>query len=74
MCAGVISHMTDTDAASYVGQSASAVLSSAVEEKKCKSTAELHHASFTSFVVSVDGALGHNALMLVQRLADRLSS
>ena len=29
---------------------------------------------FAPFVVSVDGALGHEALMLVQRLADRLCS
>jgi len=34
----------------------------------------LHHASFTPFVVSVDGALGHKALMFLQRLAERLSS
>ena len=53
-------HVTNTDAASYVGQSVSAVLSSAKEEKKCKylSAAELRHASFTPFVVSVDGHLG----------------
>ena len=56
----------------YVSQSASAILSNA-EEKKCKylSAAELRHASFAPFVVSVDGTLGHEALMLLQRLADR---
>ena len=54
----------------------SAVLFSAEEKKKCKylSAAELHHAFFTPFVISVDGALGHEALMLVQCLTDRLSS
>ena len=68
--------VTDTDAASYVGQSVSAVLSSDKEEKKRKylSATELHHASFTCFVVSVDGALGHEALMLIKCLADRMSS
>ena len=68
--------VVDTDAASYVNRSVSAVLASAEEEKKRKylSAAELRHASFTPFVVSVDGALGHGALMFLQRLADRLSS
>ena len=68
--------VVDTDAASYVNRSVSAVLASAEEEKKWKylSTAELHHASFTLFVVSVDRALGHGALIFLQRLADRLSS
>ena len=68
--------VTDTDAASYVNRSVSAVLATAEEEKKRKylSASELRHASFTPFVVSVDGALGHEALMFLQHLADRLSS
>ena len=68
--------VVDTDAASYVNRSVSTVLASAEEEKKRKylSAAELCHASFTSFVVSVNGALDHGALMFLQRLADRLSS
>ena len=68
--------VVDTDATSYVNHSVSTVLASAEEEKKRKylSAAELRHASFTPFVVSVDGALGHGALMFLQRLADRLSS
>ena len=68
--------VVDTDAASYVNRSVSAVLASAEEEKKQKylSAAELCHVSFTPFVVSVDGTLGHGALMFLQRLADRLSS
>ena len=63
-------HVTDIDAASYVGWSASAVLSCDEEEnkQKCLSVAKLHHASFAPFVVFVDGALGHEALMLVQHL------
>ena len=59
--------VVDTDAASYVNRSVSTILASAEEEKKRKylSAAELHHASFTPFVVSVDGALGHGALMFL---------
>jgi len=67
--------VADTDAASYVNHSVSAALTTA-EEKKCKysSAAELCHASFTPFVVSADGALGHETLMFLQLLAERLSS
>jgi len=67
--------VTDTDAASYVNRSVSVVLATAEEEKKHKylSAAESRHASFTPFVVSVDGALGHEALMFLQHLAERLS-
>jgi len=67
--------VADTGAASYVNHSVSAVLATAEEEKKHKylSAAELRHASFTPFVVSVDGALGHKALMFLQHLAERLS-
>ena len=59
--------VVDTDAASYVNRSVSTVLASAEEEKKRKylSAAELHHPSFTPLVVSVDGALGHGALMFL---------
>ena len=44
-------------------------------EKKCKhlSAVELCHASFTPFVESFGGALGHEALMFLQHLADWLS-
>ena len=68
--------VVDTDAASYVNHSVSTVLASAEEEKKLKylSAAEFRNASFTPFVMSVDGALGHGDLMFLQRLADRLSS
>ena len=53
--------VTDTDASSYVNRSVAAVLASAEEEKKRKYlfAAESRRASFTSFIVSVDGALGH---------------
>ena len=39
---------------------------------KYLSAAELRHASFTSFFVSVDEALRHEALMFLQRLTDKL--
>ena len=67
--------VADTDAASYVYHPVSALLASAEEENKCKqlSAVELRHASFTPFIESFAGALGHEALMFLQRLADRLS-
>ena len=37
------------------------------------SAVEFHHASFTTFIESFDGALGHEALMFLQHLDDRLS-
>ena len=48
--------VTDTDATSYVGCSVNAVLTSAEQKIKYLSAAEISHASFTPFVVSVDGA------------------
>ena len=41
----------------------------------CKhlSAVELHHASFTPFVESFDGVLGHEALMFLEHFADWLS-
>ena len=67
--------VTDTDASSYINRCIAAVQASAEEEKKPKylSAAESQHASFTPFVVSVDEALGHEALMFLQRLDERLS-
>ena len=63
------------DASFYINCSVAAILASAEEEKKPKylSAAKLRRASFTPFVVLVDGALGHGALMFLQRLAERLS-
>ena len=63
-----------TDAASYVNRPVSAVLVSGEEEKKHEylSAAELHQTSFTLFVVSVNGALGYEALMFLQHFADQL--
>ena len=58
--------VADTDAASYVNHPVSVVLASAEEKKhKYLSAAELRHAFFTPFAVSVDGALGHKTLRLL---------
>jgi len=68
--------VADTDAASYVNCSVSAVLATAEEEKKHKylSAAELCIVFSTLFAVLVDEALGHEALVFLQHLAKRLSS
>ena len=52
------------------------VLGAAEEEKKKKylNAAEVHLASFSPFVVTVDGALGHYAVLPLCQLAERLSS
>ena len=66
--------VTDSDAASYVDRPVSSVLATAEEEKrKYLPAAQLRHA-FNPFVVSIDGALGHEALMFLQWLSDRLAS
>ena len=53
----------DTDAPSHVNRRVAAILSSAEAEKKkkCNNAANARRASFTPFVVSVGGALGHEA-------------
>ena len=58
--------VTDTDAPSYSQRVVSAILSSAEEAKKMKysEAAALCRASFTPFVVSVDGVLGREASFL----------
>ena len=52
--------VVDTDAQSYISSSAADVLVNAKEEIKPKYrlVAEARHASFSPFVISVDGALG----------------
>ena len=65
--------VADTDAVSYVSDPVYAALAFAKEKCKYLSAAKLHHASFTPFILSVDGALGHEALMFLQHLADQLS-
>ena len=64
----------DTDAQSYASRTVDAVLCSAEQEKKRKySAVEDRRASFTPFVVSVDGVLGHDAQHLMKRLCDQIA-
>ena len=67
--------VVDTDAQSYISCSVADVLVSAEEEKKRKNrlAAEARHASFSPFVVSVDGALGKETALFLGRIPDRLS-
>ncbi|KAL5493165.1 hypothetical protein EMCRGX_G014303 [Ephydatia muelleri] len=65
----------DTDAQSYASCTVDAVLCSAEQEKKRKYSApvEERRASFTPFVVSVDGVLGHDAQHLMNCLCDQIA-
>ena len=65
----------NTDAQSYISRFVADVLVGAEEEKKRKYrlAAEVRHASFSPFVVSVDGALGKEAALFLSRIADWLS-
>ena len=67
--------VVDNDAQSYSSRPVSAILSSAELEKKNKYTAaaESRRASFTPFVVSVDGVFGCEATCFLKRVAERLS-
>ena len=67
--------VVDTDAQSYAHRTVSAVLSTAEKEKKRKYThaAQARHASFSPFVVSVDGVMAWEARFTVP-FADRLST
>ena len=67
--------VVDTDAQSYASRTVDAVLCSAEQEKKRKYSAavEDRRASFTPFVVSVDGVLGHDAQHLMKRLCDQIA-
>ena len=57
----------------HASRTVDAVLCSAEQEKKRKYSAavEERRASFTPFVVSVDGVLGHDAQHLMKRLCDQ---
>ena len=59
----------------YVQRSVSAVLLSAEREKKRKYTqaTEARHATFSPFVLSVDGVLAREARFVLKRFADKLS-
>ena len=64
--------VVDTDAVSYGGRPVHQVIRSAEDEKKLKyaDAVEELKGSFTPFVVSVDGYMGHEADMSLRRLAD----
>ena len=66
----------DTDAQSYASRTVDAVLCSAEQEKERKYLAAVEErcASFTPFVVSVDGVLGHDAQHLIKRLCDQTAT
>ena len=57
--------VTDADVPSYLSRSVVDMLVAAEEEKKQQylTAAEGIHASFSPFVVTVDGALGHEAVL-----------
>ena len=67
--------VTDADAPSYLSRSVKNVLNTAEEEKKRKYViaAEVRRGSFSPFVVTVDGALGPEAVLFLRRLAEKLS-
>ena len=67
--------VVDTDAQSYACRTVDAVLCSDEQEKERKYLAavEERRASFTPFVVSVDGVLGHDAQHLIKRLCDQIA-
>ena len=66
----------DTDAQSYTHCTVSAVLTAAAKEKKRKyaQAALARHASFSSFVLSMDGLMVHEAQFVVMRFASKLST
>ena len=67
--------VTDANATSYLSRSVKNVLTTAEEEKKRKyvTAAEARRGSFSPFVVTVDGALGPEAVLFLWHLAEKLS-
>ena len=65
--------VTDADAPSYLSRSVKNVLTTAEEEKKRKyvTAAEARRGSFSPFVVTVDGALGPEAVLFLRRLVEK---
>ena len=68
--------VTDTDAQSCAQRTVNAVLTAAEREKKRKyaQAVQARHASFSPFVLSVDGVMAREAQFVVQHFADRLST
>ena len=69
-------HVVDTDAQSHAHRSVNAVLATAKKEKKRNYTqvAQACHASFSPFVLMVDGLMARKARFVVQRIATALST
>ena len=44
------------------------------KKQECSQAAEITHASFTSFVVTANGALGHEAKSFMRHLADKIAA
>ena len=68
--------VVDTDAPSHAHRTVSAVLATAEREKKRKyaEAAEARRASFSPFVLSVDGVMGREARSIMKRMADKLAT
>ena len=64
-----------TDAPSYVKRTVEAVLQTAEQEKKKKylEAVQTRRATFSPFVVSVDGVLGREANVFIKRLAEKIA-
>ena len=69
-------HVVDTDAPSHAHHTVSAVLATVEREKKRKyaEAAEARRASFSLFVLSVDGVMGREARSIMKRMADKLAT
>ena len=67
--------VVDTDTQSYVQCAVSSVLATAEREKKRRyaQASQERHASFSPFVLSVDGLLAREVQFVIKRFADKLS-
>uniref|UniRef100_A0A1X7SY36 Uncharacterized protein n=1 Tax=Amphimedon queenslandica TaxID=400682 RepID=A0A1X7SY36_AMPQE len=65
----------DSDAPSYLDRSPEQILKTAEREKKAKYSehCERRHVSFSPLCATVDGLIGPEMSILLQRLADRLA-
>ena len=65
----------DTDAQSHAHRSVKAVLATAEEKKiKYNQASQAHHASFSPFVLMMNGLMAREARFVVQRIARALST
>ena len=66
--------VTDEDVPSYMSHSVAVVLVAAEEKEKHLTAAKVYHTTFSSFVVTVDEELGHDIVVILCSLAERLPS